>query len=148
MHLHATILLSGIFNSSLSGSQTCDRHTEGRAADVVQTDIVAELHARGVAAVLAADAQTQIGTGLAAVVGSHLDQLATADLIQMLERIALVDLVLVVCAQELGGIITAEAEGHLGQVVGAEAEELSFLRNITSGQSSTCLLYTSDAADE
>ena len=55
---------------------------------------------------LAADAQTQIGTGLAAVVGSHLDQLANADLIQMLERIALVDLVLVVCAQELGGIIT------------------------------------------
>ena len=40
---HATILLSGIFDSSLSGSQTCDRHTEGRAADVVQTDIVASI---------------------------------------------------------------------------------------------------------
>ena len=54
-----TPLLAGIFDGSLSGSQTCDRHTEGRAADIVQTDIVAELHARGVAAVLAADAQTQ-----------------------------------------------------------------------------------------
>ena len=43
---------------------------------------------------LAADAQTQIGTGLTAVMCSHLDQLADADLIQMLERIALVDLVL------------------------------------------------------
>ena len=62
---------------------------------------MAELHARGIAAVLAADAQTQIGAGLAAIMGSHLDQLADADLIQMLERIALVDLVLVVCAQEL-----------------------------------------------
>ena len=50
---------------------------------------------------LAADTQTQIGTGFAAVVGSHLDQLANADLIQMLERIALVDLVLVVCARNL-----------------------------------------------
>ena len=55
---------------------------------------MAELHARGIAAVLAADAQTQIGAGLAAIMGSHLDQLADADLIQMLERIALVDLVL------------------------------------------------------
>ena len=50
---------------------------------------------------LAADAQTQVGTGLTAVMCSHLDQLADADLVQMLERIALVDLVLVVSAQEL-----------------------------------------------
>ena len=63
---------------------------------------MAELDARGVAAVLAADAQAQVGAGLAAVVCSHLDQLADADLIQVLERIALVDLVLVVSAQELG----------------------------------------------
>ena len=73
-----TPLLAGVLDRSLSSSQTCNGHTEGRAADVVQTNIVAELHARGVAAVLAADAQTQIGTGLAAVVGSHLDQLANA----------------------------------------------------------------------
>ena len=139
MHLDATILLSGIFDSSLSSSQTGDRHTEGRAADVVQTDVVAELHARGIAAVLAADAQTQIGAGLTTVVGSHLDQLADADLIQMLERIALVDLVLVVCAQELGSVITAEAEGHLGQVVGAEAEEVSFLGDLAGGQSEMCI---------
>ena len=48
-----TQLLAGVLDSSLSSSQTCDRHTEGRAADVVQADVVAELHARGVAAVLA-----------------------------------------------------------------------------------------------
>ena len=137
VHLNATILLSGIFDGSLSSSQTGDRHTEGRAADVVQTNVVAELHARGIAAVLAADAQTQIGAGLTAIVGSHLDQLADADLIQMLERIALVDLVLVVCAQELGSVITAEAEGHLGQVVGAEAEELSLLGDLAGSQGCT-----------
>ena len=72
---------------------------------------MAELDAGGIAAVLAADAQTQISTGLTAIVSSHLDQLADADLIQMLERIALVDLVLVVSAEELCSIVTAEAEG-------------------------------------
>ena len=93
MHLHATILLSGIFDGSLRSGEAGNGHTEGRAADVVQTNIVAELHARGIAAVLTADAQAQVGAGLTAVMCSHLDQLADADLIQMLERIALVDLV-------------------------------------------------------
>ena len=51
---------------------------------------MAERDGRRIAAVLAADAQTQIGAGLAAIVGSHLDQLADADLIEVLERIALV----------------------------------------------------------
>ena len=51
---------------------------------------MAELDTAGIAAVLAADAQTQVRVGRAAIVGSHLDQLANADLIQMLERIALV----------------------------------------------------------
>ena len=95
------ILFPGRLNRSLSSSQTCNGHTEGRAADVVQTNIVAELHARGIAAVLTADAQAQVGTGLTAIVCSHLHQLAHADLIQVLERIALVDLVLVVSARNL-----------------------------------------------
>ena len=34
-----TQLLAGVLDGSLSSSQTCDRHTEGRAADVVQTDL-------------------------------------------------------------------------------------------------------------
>ena len=44
-----TRLLAGVLDSSLSGSQTCDRHTERRAADVVQANIVAELDAGGIA---------------------------------------------------------------------------------------------------
>ena len=98
-------LLAGSFNGSLSSGQTSDGNTEGRAADIVQTNIVAELNAGGVTAVLAADAQTQIRVGGAAVSSSHLDQLANADLVQMLERIALVDLVVVVSSQELGSIV-------------------------------------------
>ena len=58
---------------------------------------------------LAADAQTQLGTGGAAQLGSHLDQLAYAVLVQMSEGIALVDLVVVVVAQELAGVVTARA---------------------------------------
>ena len=50
---------------------------------------------------LAADAQTQVGTGLTAVMCSHLDQLADADLVQMLERIALVDLGIIVAVRNL-----------------------------------------------
>ena len=87
-------LLAGSFNGSLSSGQTGDGNTEGRAADIVQTNIVAELNTGGIAAVLAADAQTQVRVGGAAVSSSHLDQLANADLVQMLERIALVDLVI------------------------------------------------------
>ena len=88
-----TQLLAGVLDRSLSSGQTCDRHTEGRAADIVQTNLVAELDAGRISTVLAADAQTQVGTGLTAIMCSHLDQLADTDLVQMLERIALVDLV-------------------------------------------------------
>ena len=75
-------LLAGIFNCCLCSGQAGDGNTVGRAADVVQTNIVAELNTAGVAAVLAADAQTQVRVGGAAISSSHLDQLADADLIQ------------------------------------------------------------------
>ena len=84
-----TVLLARILDSGLGGSQTGDGHAEGRAADIVQANLVAELDTAGVAAMFAADAQTQVGVGSAAVLGSHLDQAADAGLIQVLERIAL-----------------------------------------------------------
>ena len=56
---------------------------------------------------LAADAQLDVGTGLTAQIGSHLDQLAHAGLIQTGEGIVLIDLLVVVVAQELAGVITA-----------------------------------------
>ena len=52
------------FNSSLCGGKARDGHAEGGAAHIVQAHAVAELDARRVAAVLAADAQAQVGTGL------------------------------------------------------------------------------------
>ena len=77
-----------MFNSSLSSSQARDRHAEGRAAHVVEAHVVAELDGGGIAAVLAADAQLDVGAGLAAQFGSHLHQLAHAVLIQTGEGIA------------------------------------------------------------
>ena len=128
------LLLLRVLDRSLCGGQAGDGHAEGGAGHVVQAHLVAELHGGGVAAVLAADAQVQVGTGLAAHLGGHLHQLAHADLIQAGEGIALVDLVVVVGGQELAGIVTAEAEGHLGQVVRAEGEELGLLGDLVGGE--------------
>ena len=86
---------------------------------------------------LAADAQLDVGAGLAAAFGSYLDQLANAVLIQLCEGIVFVDLSVVVSGQELACVVTAEAEGHLSQVVGAEAEELSFFCHFVGGEASS-----------
>ena len=130
-----SLFRSLFLNGSLSSSQTCDRHTEGAAGNIVQAYIVAELNGGRIAAVLAADAEMDVRTGLAAQLSSHLNQLAYAVLIQMCEGIGLIDLLLIVIIQELACIITAEAEGHLGQVVGAEAEEFGFLSDLVCSQS-------------
>src|SRR5699024_963595 len=108
---------------------------ERATGNVVQTNLVAELYGRRIAAVLAADTALQIRTGRAAFLDRHLYQLAYAGLIQSREGIGLVDLCLVVSVQELAGIIAGEAECHLGQVVGTEGEELRLLGNRVGRQS-------------
>ena len=128
-------LIPAVLDCSLSGSQTSDGHTEGAAGHVVQTDLVAELHGSGIAAVLTADTEVNIGVGLAAQLSSHSHQLANAGLIQTSEGIVLVDLTIIVSIQELACVIAGEAEGHLSQVVGTEGEECSFLSDLVSGQS-------------
>ena len=52
-----------LLDGSLRGGQTGDGHTEGGAGHVVQAHLVAELHAAGIAAVLAADAQVLYAWG-------------------------------------------------------------------------------------
>ena len=96
---------------------------------------MAELHAGGVAAVLAADAQMQVRVGAPAPAGGVGDQTAHAVLVQLGKRIVLVDLLVIVGVQELARVIPAEAEDQLGQVVGPEGEEV--------GDGSCCPPYTS-----
>ena len=84
-----------LLDGGLSGGQTGDGHTEGRAGHIVQTGAVAELHGGGIAAVLAADTQMQVGVHAAAQLAGHIHQLADALLIQLGEGIVLVDLLII-----------------------------------------------------
>ena len=63
------VSLLRVLDGGLCGGQTGDGDTEGRAGHVVETHLVAEGHAGGIAAVLAADAQVQLGIGAAAQLG-------------------------------------------------------------------------------
>ena len=99
MRLELTLLFQ---NRSVSGRQTGDRHTERRAGNVVQANLVAEHDGGRIAAVLAADAELDVRAGLLAELSSHLNELADAILVKAGERIRLVDLLVVVRAKELG----------------------------------------------
>ena len=70
------------------------RHAEGRAAHVVEPDLVEELDRRRVAAVLAADAELEVRLRRAALRHRDLHQLADAGLVDRRERVLLHDLVL------------------------------------------------------
>ena len=108
-------------NRSVSGRQTGDRHTERRAGNVVQANLVAEHDGRRIAAVLAADAEFDVRAGLLAELNGHLNELADAVLVKTSERIRFVDLLVVVRAEELAGVVAGEAEGHLGQIAGSRS---------------------------
>ena len=79
---------------------------------------------------LAADADLEIGLGLAALRDAQLDQATDATDIQRLERIRRQELLREVVAQERADVIAREAKGHLRQVVGAEAEEVRGLGDL------------------
>src|SRR5581483_6201351 len=68
----------------------CD--AERRAGDVVEAEAVADADRRGVAAVLAADADLEAAPRAAALLHGDLHQAADADRIERLERVARVDL--------------------------------------------------------
>src|SRR3954447_17764975 len=103
--------------------QPRDRDPVWRRADVVESDLVEEVHGRGVAAVLAADAKFQIRTGLATPFDGHRDEPADPDGVDRGERILIEDLAVRVDLEKLADVISREAEGELRQVVGAERKE-------------------------
>ena len=95
---------------------------------------MAELDRGRVAAVLAADAQMNVGACLTAKLDSRFNQFADALLIEVCKRIGFIDLVLVIVVKELAGVVTAEAKRHLRQVVRAEAEEFGLLGDLIGSQ--------------
>ena len=97
------------FNCGLSGSQTSNRNTIRTTAHVVQTELVAELHAVRVTAVFAANSELNVRTCLTTFLDGHLHQLTNANLIQSRERVLLEDLVLGVRQQEVAHVVAADA---------------------------------------
>src|SRR5262249_48522865 len=69
-----------------------DRHAIGRRADVVEADVVEEVHRGGVAAVLAADAELQVAARPPPALDAGADDVADAGDVDRRERILLEDL--------------------------------------------------------
>src|SRR6266566_5733954 len=118
----------------LRRSKPRDGDAERRARHVVHPHMVAELHRRGLAPVLAADPDLQLVAAAAAQPHRELDQLAHAVLVEHLERIVLENTVLHVERQKTTGIVTRQAEGRLREIVGPEREEVGLLRDLVRGE--------------
>src|SRR5262249_38736376 len=84
--------------SSLRGGQGCNGHAVRRATDIIQADLVTEHHARGVAAVLSANSDLQLLTGLASPAHADFHQSANSVLVNRLKRVISDDVVLAVVA--------------------------------------------------
>src|SRR4029077_10540776 len=92
--------------------------------DVIQPNLVAERDGGGIAAMLAANADLEIGPRLAAARNRDLDEFPDAVAIDRNKRIDLQNSLGDVGAKESGGVVAADAIGRLRQIVGAEREEL------------------------
>src|SRR5262245_26119042 len=108
----------------LRGGSPSHGDTEGRARPVVAVGLVAEGDGGRVAAVLAADADLEIGTHLAAALGADAHEFAYALLVDGDEWVGREDGPVGVVGEDRRGIVARKAKARLGEVVGAEREEL------------------------
>src|SRR5690606_40773971 len=111
-----------------------------RGADVIETGRFAEGDTGRIAAVLAADAELDVGPGRPAPLRSERDQLADPINIEADERIPGIDALVDVRGEETAGVVPRNAESCQGQVVGAEREELCFLCNFAGRERPTVQL--------
>src|ERR1035437_2797689 len=114
--------------------QPCRQQTEGRAGDVVEADLVAELDGLWIAAVLAADANLEGRPRVASLGRGHLHQQPNARLVKGGKWILFEDACLHVSGQEVVDVVSRNSESRLGQIVRAEAEELSLLSYLVGGE--------------
>src|SRR6266702_7705688 len=93
------------------------------------------MHGFRVSAVLAADAELERRTGLAALFRGELDESADAVPVEGLERGDAEDATVQVRGEERRlDVVAGEAPGRLREVVGAEGEELGCLGDLSGGQ--------------
>src|SRR3954470_3880164 len=95
-----------------------------------------ELDAVGFAAVLAADADLEVGPRRPSLLDADLHQPADAVEIDHLEWVLGNDVVLHVMADERTVVVPTHAEPGLGEVVGAEREELRLLGDLVGDDAS------------
>ena len=113
-----------LFHCCLRGREPSDRHPVGRARHVVEADPLAELDRRGIATVLAANAELDVGPCLAAAIHGDRDELPDPVDIDRDEGIDIEDALMLVVREEIRRIVAADTERGLRQVVRPEAEEL------------------------
>ena len=126
-----------LLDSCLGGCEAGDGYAERRATNVVETGFVAELNGRGFAAVFAANAALEVGTGVTALFYGHIDKLAYAVLVEHLEGVYLQNLLFKVNRQEAGDVVARITEGHLREVVRTEAEIFGAGSNLVGREGST-----------
>src|SRR5215475_11456357 len=80
-----------LFQGRLRCCQPCRQQTEGRAGDVVEADLMAELDGLWIAAMFAADADLQVRPRVASLGDGALHQLPHAGLIEGGEGVLLED---------------------------------------------------------
>src|ERR1051326_7156252 len=114
-------LALGVFpECRLGGGEAGDRYAERRAGNVIEPDLVAEGDRGGIAAVLAANAELDIGPHLLPALDRDAHQFAHAVAIERDERIDRQDALARVDAEEARRVVAGNAEGRLGELVGAE----------------------------
>src|SRR4051794_8451899 len=123
------------FERRLRRREPCERDAVGRAAHIVEAEAVAERDRLRLAAVLAADADLDVGLRGAPALDADPHQVADAAFVDRLERIRLEDAVLHVEGQELPFCIVARhAERRLREVVRPEREEVRDLGDLVCAQ--------------
>src|SRR3954447_11381637 len=94
----------------LRGGEPRDRHAERRARHVVEPDLVAEGDRGRVAAVLAADADLELGAGLAPAFDADAHQFADTLPVDRHERVGLEDAARRIGPEEARSVVAADAE--------------------------------------
>src|SRR5581483_1704104 len=115
------------FEGGLGGGQAGDGDPEGRATDVGQADAMAEFDAGGLAPVFAADAEFDVGAGLASELDGDLHEFADASLVDGGKGVLFDNLQLLVFRKERAGVVAAHAQAGLGEVVGAKLKNCGSL---------------------
>src|SRR3954469_21061503 len=117
--------------------QPCDRHAERRARDIVERELVAEAPRGRTPAVLAANADLELGARLATAFDPDAHKLAHALAVDGDEGIKRNNSARHVEAEKARRVITADPVSGLGQVVGAKGKELGALGDIAGAQGRT-----------